>query len=302
MKFTLRRVPLAFLIAGAMQVPASATENGQISYPFGVNTVLNGLLPPPGNTQYFNYALYSVSNRFAGPDGGGAVPGFHLSVVAETPRVVHTWGATFGPFSLSSSAIVPIVHLHLSTPGGTGNRTSLGDVILEPFMINYANASKTFFAFFSPSFAVPSGAYAANRIANTGLNTYAFLPYVSTTWFPGRDWEISMTTLLELNSPNHATRYHSGAVAVLDYLVGYSIDRRVQVGVQGTFLKQFTDDTQDGIKVASDGFRGQSVAIGPQLRYMWGPASGVVVKYQHEFAVRNRPQGDKLWVQFSFPI
>nr|WP_254603550.1 hypothetical protein [Burkholderia lata] len=35
---------------------------------------------------------------------------------------------------------------------------------------------------------------------------------------------------------------------------------------------------------------------------MWGPASGVVVKYQHEFAVRNRPQGNKLWVQFSFPL
>ena len=109
MRFTLRRVPLALLIAGAIQVPASATENGQISYPFGVNTVLNGLLPPPGNTQYFNYSLYYASNRFAGPGGGNAVPGFHLSVVAETPRVVHTWGATFGPFSLSSSAIVPIV-------------------------------------------------------------------------------------------------------------------------------------------------------------------------------------------------
>ena len=302
MRFAFPRALGASLVACAIAAPAAATENGQISYPFGVNTVLNGMLPPPGHTQYFNYSLYYSSSKFAGPDGGSAVPVFHLSVVAETPRVVHTWGATLGPFSISSSAIVPIVRLHLSTPGGTGNRASLGDVILEPLMINYANASKTFFAFFSPSFAVPSGAYAANRIANTGMNTYAFLPYLSTTWFPRRDWEISTTTLFELNSPNHATHYHSGAVAVLDYLIGYSITPRVQLGLQGTLLKQFTDDTQDGMKVASDGFRGQSVAIGPQLRYMWGPASGVVVKFQHEFAVRNRPQGEKLWVQFSFPI
>ncbi len=89
---------------------------------------------------------------------------------------------------------------------------------------------------------------------------------------------------------------------MLDYLIGCSLDRRVQLGVQGTFLKQFTDDTQDGVKVGSDGFRGQTVAIGPQLRDMWGPASGVVVKYQHAFAVRNRPRGDKLWMQFSFPL
>ncbi|WP_322044299.1 transporter [Paraburkholderia sp. J67] len=279
-----------------------ATENGQISYPFGVNTSLNGLLPPPGGTQYFNYALYSSANKFAGSDGNSRVPGFHSSVIAETPRVVHTWGATVGPFTLSSSAIVPIVHLHLSTPGGTGNRTGLGDVILEPLMFGYVNPSKTLFAFVSPSFAVPSGSYSVNRIANTGLNTYAFLPYMSLTWFPRSDWEISTTTLFEMNSPNHATQYHSGAVAVLDYLIGYSLNRQFQLGVQGTFLKQFTDDTQDGVRVGTDGFRGQSVAIGPQLSYMWGPASGIVVKYQREFAVRNRAQGNKLWVQFSFPL
>ncbi|WP_028216516.1 SphA family protein [Paraburkholderia oxyphila] len=296
------RLISAGLIACAIAVPARATENGQISYPFGVNTVLNGLLPPPGNTQYFNYSEYYSANKFAGGNGSNAVPGFHLSVVAEVPRVVHTWGETLGPFTISSSAIVPLLHLHLSTPGGTGNRTSLGDVILEPLMLGYANQSKTLFAFVSPSFAVPSGAYSVNRIANTGLNTYAFLPYMSVTWFPHPDWEISTTTLLEMNSPNHATQYHSGAVAVLDYLIGYSVNSRFQLGVQGTFLKQFTDDTQNGVKVGADGFRGQAVAIGPQLRYMWGPASGIVIKYQREFAVRNRPEGNKLWVQFSFPV
>ncbi|NIE62635.1 transporter [Burkholderia sp. Ax-1719] len=292
----------AGLIASAITFPVHATENGQVSYPFGVNTVLNGMLPPPGSTQYFNYSLYYSSSKFAGSDGGSAVPGFHLSVVAQTPRVVHTWAETLGPFTLSSSTIVPLLYTRLSTPGGTGNRASPGDMILEPLMLGYANQSKTLFAFFSPSFAVPSGAYSVNRIANTGLNTYAFLPYASVTWFPHPDWEISTTTLLEMNSPNHATHYHSGAVAMFDYLLGYSVSQRWQLGVQGTFLKQFTDDTQNGVRVGADGFRAQTVALGPQLRYMWGPASGVVVKYQREFAVRNRPQGDKLWVQFSFPL
>ena len=84
--------------------------------------------------------------------------------------------------------------------------------------------------------------------------------------------------------------------------MGYAVSPRLQLGVQGTLLKQFTDDRKDGVKVGADGFRGQAAGIGPQLRYMWGPASGIAVKYQHEFAVRNRPQGGKLWVQFSFPI
>ncbi|MCA8095564.1 transporter [Burkholderia anthina] len=302
MKTTLTRASVTALLACSIALSANATENGQTSYPVGVNTVLNGILPAPGDTQYFNYSQYYSASKFAGANGNSAVPGFHVSVVAEVPRVVHTWGATLGPFSISSSVIVPILYTYLATPGGMGNRTALGDVILEPLMINYVNASHTFFAFFSPSFAVPSGSYSVSRIANTGLNTYAFLPYLSTTWFPNRDWEISTTTLLEINSPNHSTNYHSGALVDFDYVIGYSLNQKVQIGVQGSFLKQFTDDTVNGVTVNGDGFRGQSVAIGPQLRYMWGPASGIVIKYQHEFAVRNRPQGDKLWVQFSFPI
>jgi hypothetical protein len=75
------------------------------------------------------------------------------------------------------------------------------------------------------------------------LNTYALMPYLSMTWFPTSAVEISTTSLVEVNSPNSATHYHSGAVAVLDYLVGYSLNKKVQVGVQGYFLQQFTDDT-----------------------------------------------------------
>lgn len=47
-------VALACLLASSVE----ATENGQTSYPMGVNTVLNGILPPPGETQFYNYTLY----------------------------------------------------------------------------------------------------------------------------------------------------------------------------------------------------------------------------------------------------
>ncbi|MEK7888185.1 hypothetical protein AAB992_13775 [Burkholderia contaminans] len=56
------------------------------------------------------------------------------------------------------------------------------------------------------------------------------------------------------------------------------------------------------MEAGADCFCGQSVAIGPQLRDMWAPASVAVVKYQHAFAVHNRPLGDKPWGQFSFPL
>ncbi|OTP72157.1 hypothetical protein PAMC26510_22195 [Caballeronia sordidicola] len=66
-------------------------------------------------------------------------------------------------------------------------------------------------------------------------------------------------------------------------------------------LKQFTDDTANGAVVA-DGFKGQAIAIGPQLRVNLTKSSAIVFKYQQEFAVRNRAKGEKLWVEISCPL
>lgn len=281
---------------------ASATENGLATYPVGVNTVLDGLLPPPGATQFYNYTEHYVANKFADSDGKSAVPGFRSDVLVEAPRVVHTWGSQIGPFTLSSGIVIPIVHLSVDVPGGSDHRTGVGDMIVQPIMVGYSNPSHTFFAFVSPDFGLPTGAYSVNRIANTGLNTYAFMPNVDLTWFPSPKWELSATAQIEFNSPNHATNYHSGNVATLDYLVGYSVASHVQLGIQGYFLKQVSDDTVNGLTAPGNGFRGQAIGIGPQLRYDLGPGSALVLKYQTELAVRNRSQGKRLWAELSFPI
>jgi hypothetical protein len=281
---------------------ASSTENGLTTYPLGVNTVLDGILPPPGITQFYNYTEYYFANKFAGPDGNSAIPGFHSEALVDAARVVHTWGGTLGPFTVSSGVVAPLVHLHLDVPGASGTRTAPGDIIVQPFMIGYTNSSHTFFAFLTNDVSLPTGAYAANRLVNIGVNYYAYQPNLSMTWFPSPRWEMSSTAQVEFHSPNHATNYHSGDVASLDYLIGYSVTERVQLGLQGYFLKQFTDDTINGQTAPDDGFRGQTIGIGPQLRYAFGPDKAIAFKYEHEFAVRNRPQGDRLWVQFAFPI
>ncbi|CAB3800546.1 hypothetical protein LMG28614_05209 [Paraburkholderia ultramafica] len=299
---SLKKIFAVIALAIILHQNANATENGLTSYAAGVNTVLNGVLPPPGATQFYNYALYYVANKFAGQNGQSLMPGFHTEAFVDAPRVVHTWDMKLGPFTLSSGAIVPLFHLHASTPAGTGNRTALGDVILQPWLLNYSNPSHTFFAYLAPDVVVPTGAYSVNRVANTGLNRYALAPSLNMTWFPASAWEISMTAWFEFSSPNNATHYHSGAVAAVDYLLGYSLNHAFQLGLQGYLLKQFTDDTVNGSPVPGGGFRGQAVAIGPQLRYMWAPAAGIVLKYQHEIAVRNRPQGERLWVELCFPI
>ena len=281
---------------------ARATENGNTSYPIGVNTVLNGLLPAPGTTRFFNYTLHYEADRFAGPDGASTIPAFKAKVAVDALRLVHTWETPIAGVAVSSGAIVPLYHVDLSVPGASGGKNGVGDITLQPLMFNFANASRSFVAYASPfDLAVPNGAYSRKRVANPGANVYAWEPSVYATWFPSPGLEISTMGMIEVHSKNDDTGYRSGAVAMFEYMGGYSLTPTLQLGVQGYVLKQFTDDKLNGERYL-DGFRGRVVAVGPQLRYEVLPGVGFVVKFQKEHSARNRPQGRRLWLQFSMAL
>lgn len=299
MKFSIRAGMAIASFPLLCSLPAGATENAGITYPVGVDTVLNAILPAPGATQVFSYSQHYVANRFAGPDGHDAIPGFSVSALVEAPRFLHTWEAMLGPLTMTTGAVLPLVHVNTSIGALSANHGGLGDMIVHPLMLGYVDASHRFFAYASTDIALPTGAYSAARLANTGANTYALLPILSMTWFPAKNLEISASTVTEFHSRNKVTHYRSGKVSITDFNIGYSIDPAMQLGLQGYVLKQFTDDKIDGIAVAPDGFRGRALALGPQFRYNTGPKTGFVLKYQREFSVRNRPQGQRLWAEFT---
>ena len=53
--------------------------------------------------------------------------------------------------------------------------------------------------------------------------------------------------------------------------------------------------------MAGNGFRGQAFAIGPALRYQFDKA-GLELRWLKEFEVRNRPEGDALWLKLVLPL
>lgn len=290
------------LISAMWATSAHSTENGLTNYPVGVNTALNGLLPAPGQTYFYNYFQYYKAESFRASNGKEAIPKFSAEVVVDAPRVVHTWNETLGPFSLASGVIVPIFHVSSTVYGQKDIKNQIGDVIVHPLMFGYTNPDHNFFTFLSPfDMALPTGSYDKDRIANTGQNHLAFLPNWQSTWFPTPKIEVSTGLTAEIYTKNRATNYKSGTVLNGEFGVGYSLTDKWQVGIQGYYAKQVTDDKLDGEKYL-DGFRGQSAGIGPQVRYNISPGVAVVAKYQHEFAVENRSKGDRFWVQFAFPF
>jgi len=223
-------------------------------------------------------------------------------VLVAALRLVHTWDISSGPFELASGIVLPFVHGNLSVPPvGNDSRGGMGDLVVHGLYIARKNPEAGLFSSLALDFAFPTGAFSETRIANLGMNDYAFMPNFSVTWFPNSRTELSGTIGYEFHSPNRKTRYHSGNVAYFDGVIGYSVLPNLQIGLQGYALKQTTDDKAGGV-VVGDGFRGKALAIGPQIRYNLSAQTAVILKWQHEFNVRNRPEGNRLWIKVSFPL
>jgi hypothetical protein len=150
-------------------------------------------------------------------------------------------------------------------------------------------------------FFVPTGNFDAANLARTGRGYYSLAPSYWFTWFPHPMFEVSGNLAYLYNFRNPDTKYQSGQEVGFDYGLGYSLNDKWQFGVSGYLYKQVTDDKLSG-QVVGDGNRGQVAAIGPFLRFRGGKDWGIAFKWQIEGDVKNRPQGDRFYVQFAFQL
>jgi hypothetical protein len=295
----------AFASAAALAPAARATEGGENEYPLGVNSALPALLPVPGGTEYLNYLQYYASGVVTGPNGDKAVPGFHVNVVAEVSRVLHTWPVPLGPFTITSGIVQPTVNVDARLPftSQSQDRLGFGDTVLQPLYVSYTSPGHTFFSYVGSDIWVPDGAYNVHHAVNVGQNHWSYGPEAALTWLATPRIQLSLQGIAEFASQNNATKYRNGSAISFDYGADYSPlpqHERFHVGIGGYAYQQFSDDTVNG-RVFRNGNRGRVVAIGPQLRYDW-KQGGIILKYQREFAVQNRTAGDRFWVQFAVPI
>jgi hypothetical protein len=292
---------LAFLAAGfIVSTVAHATENGLSHYPVGVNTIANGILPPPGKLGFYNYMQDYDANSFLGNDGNRIIPGFHANVAVVAPRILYTWPITLGPFHITSGIIPTFLNVDVSAAGRHGHAVGLGDITLEPFHLSYWSPSHNLFVYFGPDIWIPTGKYNRNSLANTGLNYYSVSPNFNITYYPSSRWEISTSIAPEFNTTNRETNYHSGSDITIDAGIGYrpieSIPK-LKIAVQGFFYRQFSGDSVSGQEV-DGGFKGRAIGLGPQLSYDIGHG-GIALKFQREFDVRNRSSGNRIWFEFA---
>lgn len=287
-------VASTFCAAGS----ADATENGLAGYPIGASTVIDGVLPPPGDTWFQDYTLYTSDHAFNNGSGNNMVPGFHSEIGANAPRILHTWDFKLGPFALASGLGLRLVYVDSSNAfTGNSHQVGMADPILEPLYLGWSNPEHTFFAYGGVDVTMPS-------FSNVSTNYYSVQPALNMTWMPTHDWEFDIAALAEFHSPNDKTGYHSGTLLISDWAALYRVFASVpqmKIGLNGYAVKQVTNDTLHGFTVG-DGFKQQGFAMGPELTYAFKSGEGIAVKWQHDFVAKYRTKGDTIWVEFNVPF
>ncbi len=280
-----------------------ATEGGGGAYPNGAEDFMAGAVPPPG-TYFINYLTHYTAGRLNDRNGDKLVPDFRLNATANVFRFIHVTKHQILGGYWGMHVFVPLVHLDVKMMGAKDNKTGLGDIIIDPFILSWH--SKNWHFATGVDIYLPTGAYDKNDLANIGRNYWTFEPIFAATYTADCGFDASVKLMYDFNTRNNNSRlpngqevkYLSGQEFHLDYTLGYKTGGW-SFGVGGYYYKQITNDEVNGEKVGTDGFRGQAFAFGPQVKYDYKNMS-FALKYQHEVAVKNRPEGDKFWLKFVY--
>lgn len=272
----------------------SATEYGGCAYPNGVEDFMSGALPPPG-TYFIDYISYYHADDFKDSNGNTLIPDFSLNVIANTFRFVHvTDKKIFGGF-WGVHALLPILHVNIKTPAGSDNKTGIGDLIVDPFILSW-HFKNWHFATGIDIF-IPIGTYDKEDFANMSRNYWTFEPAFGITYLSDSGFEVSSKLMYDFNTENPDTDYKSGQEFHFDYTIGKHF-KNIAIGIGGYYYKQVTNDELQGEKVG-DGMKGQAFAIGPQVKYDYKNMS-FTLKYHEELEVENKPEGGTFWFRFIY--
>jgi hypothetical protein len=291
---------IATLIITTAGGSSEASENDAAHYPTGTNTIEPAIMPPPGESLWLNYITYYSADRSNNSSGDSAVPGYLVSAEAEAARLLHTWASNDG-VAWTSGIILIANDTDLHVPHRNGSGGGLGDLVIQPVLLTAAFGNLHVLGGFDVS--LPTGNYSDSKLVNPGLNYTTVAPQIALTWLPTEEFEFSLFSIAGFNSKNADTHYSSGDYFDIDYSLGYRpvpSMHRLQESVVGYWFEQFTDDTLNGMQYL-DGHRSKVFAIGPQVRYQFAKG-GVALKWLHETSAENRPQGDRIQMQFAVPF
>lgn len=302
---------LCFVFAPFSQV--RATEGGLGAYPDGLDDFMMAALPPPG-VYFVNYATYiNISNYkdMRGPGGillkdYGETPKVRGWTAIDAPRLIYVTKTKIlgGDFALHACLPIQRLEFRKADWGGldllAGNDTHM-KTGLKNLVIGSAVAwhfSKNLHAFMALDAFLPTGAYNSQDVANTGTGYSTIMPLFGVSYISDKGFEVGAKLMYDINTTNKDTGYYSGQSFHADYIISQHFGP-FAIGINGYYVKQIENDSLRNESPGFDGNKAEALAVGPAVNYMYKNMC-FVAKAQFDTHVKNRPETQRYWFDFSY--
>jgi hypothetical protein len=277
-------------------------------------------VPPNGPGLYFTqYFHYIESRNFTGNKGHDLLPRSakeDLKGFVSMTQIIYT--APAKPFLNARPGIdvaLPVVFTDLdyrsSGPFPENNSDGIGDLLVGPFLqwdpVSKKDGSPLMAHRVEFQLLFPTGRYSRNKEINPGSNFFSFNPYWSSTWWIMPRWTTSLRLHYLWNAKNQqpnrsfgdVRHTQAGQAIHLNYTMDYAvIPGKLYLGINGYYLKQFTDTEVNGHDVS--GRREQVFAIGPGGLWSITKTLHMFFNTYFESYARNRPEGFRSTVRFVY--
>jgi anthranilate 1,2-dioxygenase (deaminating, decarboxylating) large subunit len=271
--------------------------------------------PPAGPGLYFQqYVQYFESHDFMDSDGEEIPLLGDLDVWASFSQFIYQsnqpvlFGGKWG-----IDVIIPVVSLDVDAgriPVLSDNGTGLGDILIGPYIQwdpIMGEKGPIFMHRIELQNIIPTGKYDDDRVLNPGSNFYYFNPYWAATLFITPRWKASWRLhylwSAENENPNEvlfgaADDTQAGQAIHLNFSSAFELlPKRLHVGLNGYYLKQFTDAQVDGHNVRDS--REQVLGIGPGAVWHFSPDDHLFLNVYFEREAENRPEGTRFNLRWT---
>ena len=255
-----------------------------------------GALPPPGF--YFTNDNFLAYGEWRGPSGqdepiklSNAMIGNALLWVPGIKILGATYGIgvaqTFAQHGVDAFG-------HSTVSNGFFN------TVLMPVNLSWYVGNNSFIGAGAAVY-VPDGHWAYNQartaMASTSIanNFWTFEPNIAYSYL-GHGWDLTLNNVLDFNTTEKVTDYHSGVAYYLDATAVRSFGPWT-LGLVGNYSKQFASDTQYGQKVPNSEF--EQLALGPMVAYDFGRVT-LKVRFLQNVSARNTIGLSELHISTSF--
>lgn len=265
----------------------NAAENGGSSYMPGFYGDFGmAVAPAPGN-YLSNFAGY-----YAAGDNGS-----DNSLLFELPGVIRVTDMKIAGGNYWIGFFPYVLHTGFSSTAQDGSknqdsRGGAGDMYALPAALSWQWGDVSILAF--EGVVLPTGSYEKKRSLNSGRNYWTFDNNLAVTWQPqNTPYELSLILGYMVNTENSATQYRTGDELHFDYFTGYYLASNFGLGVAGSYYRQVTPDSGNGVPAGL--VLAEYSSIGPALMYSVKLGEKDVVfsvKWLHEYDVNNHIAGD----------